>query len=75
MLAALDACVNRAAWSLFVPGLSEKSVLVNLAGVTFIDAQGLEMLTIMARHGAAIVAPGSLNQDLVEEINTSLRSR
>ena len=64
-----------AAWSLVFPGLSEKSVVVNLAGVTFIDAQGLEMLTIMARHGAAIVAPGSLNQDLVEEIKTSLRSR
>ena len=57
-----------------LPSLSEKSVLVDLAEVTFIDAEGLAILTIMARHGAAIVAPSSLNQDLVEEINTSLRS-
>ena len=64
-----------AAWSSIFASLSEKSVLVDLAGVTFIDPQGFEMLTIMARHGAAIVAPGSLNQDLVEEIKTSLRSR
>ena len=57
-----------------LPSLSEKSVLVDLAELTFIDAEGLEILTIMARHGAAFVAPSSLNQDLVEEINTSLRS-
>jgi anti-anti-sigma regulatory factor len=64
-----------ATWSSILPCLSEKSVLVDLAGVTFIDAQGLEILNIVARQGAAIVAPGSLNQDLVEEINMSLRSR
>jgi hypothetical protein len=47
---------------------------VDLAAVTYIDAEGLEMLTLMARHGAAIVAPDSLNQDLAEEIQTSSRS-
>lgn len=58
-----------ATWSSAIPGMSEKAVWVDLAGVTYIDAQGLAMLTLMARHGAAIVAPGSLNQDLAEEIN------
>ena len=64
-----------ATWSSAIPGMSAKTVWVDLAGVTYIDAQGLEMLTLMARHGAAIVAPGSLNQGLAEEINSSLRSR
>lgn len=64
-----------AAWSSIFASFSEISILVDIAGVTFVDAPGLELLTIMARHGAAIVAPGSLNQDLVEEINTCLRSR
>ena len=63
-----------ATWSLSIASLSGKPVSVDLAAVTYIDAEGFAMLTLMVRHGAAIVAPGSLNQDLVEEIRTSLRS-
>jgi ABC-type transporter Mla MlaB component len=62
------------AWSSVAPHLSEQPVWVDLAAVTHIDSEGLEMLTLMARHGAAIVAPDSLNQDLGEEIKTSSRS-
>ena len=54
--------------------LSEKPAWVNLAAETYIDAEGLTMLTLMARLGAAIVAANSLNQDLAEGIKTSSRS-
>jgi ABC-type transporter Mla MlaB component len=52
--------------------LSQKPISVDLAAVTYIDAEGYAMLTLMARQGALIVAPNSLNQDLVDEIRSTL---
>jgi len=59
-------------WSATRVCLSQKPVSVDLAAVTYIDAEGFAILTLMARQGAVIVAPDSLNQDLVDEIRSTL---
>ena len=43
-------------------------VVVNLKAVTFIDAQGKELLTEMHRAGAGIAAEGGMTKAIVEEI-------
>ena len=63
-----------AIWNLTLLSLPERPVCVDLAAVTYIDTDGFALLTLMARQGASINAPDSLNQSLVEEIKTSLRS-
>jgi len=59
-------------WNATMACLSQKPVWVDLASVTYVDSEGFAMLTIMARQGAVIVAPDSLNQDLVDEIRSTL---
>jgi ABC-type transporter Mla MlaB component len=43
-------------------------VRVDLTGVTFIDAAGKALLTLMARHGAELVAVECMTKAIVEDI-------
>jgi anti-anti-sigma regulatory factor len=43
-------------------------VRVDLSSVTFIDAQGKDLLSRLYREGAALVATGCLNKSIVEEM-------
>ena len=61
-------------WNATMACLSQKPISVDLAAVTYIDAEGFAMLTLMARQGALFLAPDSLNQDLVDEIRSTLES-
>jgi anti-anti-sigma regulatory factor len=52
-------------WNRLVTG---NSLVLNLKAVTFIDAQGKELLTEMHRAGANIAAEGCMTKAIVEEI-------
>ena len=54
-------------------GLEQKSIRVDLSAVTYVDATGVELLTLISQGGARITATGSLNQLLVEEISRAAR--
>jgi ABC-type transporter Mla MlaB component len=54
-------------------GLEQKSIRVDLSAVTYVDATGVELLTLILQGGARITATGSLNQLLVEEISRAAR--
>jgi anti-anti-sigma regulatory factor len=47
---------------------ANQSIVVNLKAVTFIDAQGKELLTEMHCAGAGIAAEGCMTKAIVEEI-------
>ena len=41
-------------------GLEQKSIRVDLSAVTYVDATGVELLTLISQGGARITATGSL---------------
>jgi ABC-type transporter Mla MlaB component len=43
-------------------------VRVDLTAVTFIDAAGKALLTLMAEHGAELIAVGCMTKAIVEDI-------
>ena len=47
---------------------SERSVVVRLCAVTFIDDKGRDLLVEMHRHGVELVAEGCMNKAIVDEI-------
>ncbi len=49
---------------------SEPSLLVDLTGVTFIDALGKELLVRMHERGVRFVAAGLMTRCLIEEIES-----
>jgi len=51
-----------------VIGSHQLPVLVDLTGVTFIDAEGKAVLTQMWRQGATFHATGCLNTSIVKDI-------
>ena len=55
-------------WSAAAPVESERSILVDLTGVTFVDASGKELLTRMHEQGIEFLASGLMTRSLVEEI-------
>ncbi len=56
-----------------VTGHGQKSVVVNLTGVTFIDQSGQELLHRLWQKGAGLKAAGCLNKCLVDQITASSR--
>lgn len=51
----------------------QKSAVVNLTGVTFIDQSGQELLQHLWQKGADLKAAGCLNNCLVDQITASSR--
>lgn len=52
----------------------QQQVLIDLSGVTFIDADGKALLTHLWQQGATFHAAGCLNTSIVEEITTDGRT-
>jgi len=50
---------------------SEGSILVDLTGVTFVDAPGKQLLTRMHEQGAGFLATGLMTKFLIEEIKSA----
>jgi anti-anti-sigma regulatory factor len=48
-------------------------IVIDLAGVTFIDADGKTLLTMLWRQGATLRASGCLTRCMVEEITGACR--
>jgi ABC-type transporter Mla MlaB component len=44
------------------------SVLVRLANVSFVDSDGIELLTRMCRHGVSLESTGIMMNSIVEQI-------
>jgi ABC-type transporter Mla MlaB component len=59
-------------WKTALSSLPRKSIQVNLSAVTFIDAEGKELLTRMRRQGAVLVPTGCFMKVIVEEIEAEL---
>ncbi len=59
-------------WKSAVSSLPRKSIRVNLSAVTFIDAEGKELLTRMRREGAVLVPTGCFMKVIVEEIEADV---
>jgi anti-anti-sigma regulatory factor len=49
-----------------------KSILVNLASVTFVDPTGRELLAKMRKQGVVLVPTGCLMKAIVEEIEVEV---
>ncbi len=49
-----------------------KSILVNLASVTFVDSTGRELLAKMRKQGVVLVPTGCLMKAIVEEIEVEV---
>ena len=47
-------------------------IVVNLAAVSFVDAEGRELLRQMRRQGATLLARGCLMKAIVQEIEAGL---
>lgn len=56
-----------------VSGNQQRGVVIDLTGVTFIDADGKELLTTLWQQGAELRAAGCLTRCVVEEITGSGR--
>lgn len=55
-------------WQTVVAAHPRKSMLVDLAHVTFIDSDGRELLTRMRRKGARLLSSGVLINSIVADI-------
>ena len=64
------ACVNELekCWQAAAVTESQRSILVDLTSVTFIDVTGKQLLTRMHEQGTRLVATGLMTKSLVEEI-------
>lgn len=57
------------AWQTALNSESGKSILVDLANVTFIDFPGMDLLSQMHKQGVKLMAKGCMNNAIVDEIN------
>jgi ABC-type transporter Mla MlaB component len=58
----------RKAWAEFGKSPQQKSVAVDLCGVSFVDDRGHELLAQMHDSGATLVGTGPMSSALIEEI-------
>jgi anti-anti-sigma regulatory factor len=68
------ACVGELekCWRATASGNSPESILVDLSGVTFVDAWGEKLLAQMHEQGVRLLASGLLARCLIEEIKDSM---
>ena len=59
-------------WRTETAAADRKSILVNLASVTFVDSTGRELLAKMRKQGVVLVPTGCLMKAIVEEIETEV---
>jgi anti-anti-sigma regulatory factor len=62
----------RRTWESLAPSLGSKHLRLDLCEVTFVDAQGKQLLTDIRKGGAAFLANTAMIKSLVEEIESSL---
>ena len=58
-------------WQAFGPDQTQQTILVDLSGVSFIDASGKQLLARMREEGIRFVATALLPRCLIEEIENS----
>ena len=61
-------------WESLVAARARKSMVVDLAQVTFIDSDGRALLTRMRRKGARLLSSGVLINSIVADIEAQHRS-
>ena len=59
-------------WRTETATAASKSILVNLASVTFVDSTGRELLAKMRKQGVVLVPTGCLMKAIVEEIEVEV---
>jgi anti-anti-sigma regulatory factor len=59
-------------WQTAIAAEPLKSIVVNLAAVTFVDSQSRELLIRMRRHGVKLVPTGCLMKVIVEQIEAEV---
>jgi anti-anti-sigma regulatory factor len=65
------ACVKEfeKCWHEAIGGKAPQSILVDLSGVTFVDAAGKQLLTEIRKRGSKFAAEGLLARCLIQEIS------
>ena len=61
-------------WRTVASAEPSKSIVVNLASVTFVDSESRELLVRMRRQGVELVPTGCLMRAIVEQIETEVAS-
>jgi ABC-type transporter Mla MlaB component len=59
-------------WQTVIAAEPLKSIVVNLAAVTFVDSECRELLIRMRRHGVKLVPTGCLMKAIVEQIEAEM---
>ncbi|HYV05981.1 MAG TPA: hypothetical protein VFB82_15400 [Blastocatellia bacterium] len=59
-------------WSNVSAAKPTKSIVVNLASVTFVDSESRELLVRMRRNGVELVPTGCLMKAIVEQIDAEV---
>jgi len=57
-------------WTIAAAAHPGRAMLVDLAGVSFVDGEGRALLTRMLKKGARLLSPGVLIKSIVAEIET-----
>jgi hypothetical protein len=65
----------RKCWQAAASALPCKSIFLDLTEVTFIDAEGRELLAAMRENGARLVASGLMTQMIDEVIDAASKNR
>ena len=55
-------------WQRALAAEPRRSILVNLANVSFVDSDGIELLTRMCRQGVRLESTGIMMNSIVEQI-------
>jgi hypothetical protein len=66
-VAELDKC-----WQIHLLGGAVEPIIVDLAGITFVDDPGTELLKRMHRQGIKLTARGCLTMGLIERIKDEI---
>jgi len=61
-------------WESVLAAEPPRTLLVDLTAVTFIDCEGIELLTRMRRNGARLLSSGLLVNSIVDEIESQVDS-
>lgn len=59
-------------WESVFAAKPSRSILVNVAAVTFIDSEGRELLTRMRQQGVRLVSTGCLMNAIIEKIEAEV---
>jgi anti-anti-sigma regulatory factor len=62
-------------WSTLILAAADKELLLDLAGVTFVDRDGEALLTSILEHGAKVRASGVLVSHMVRQVQQRISSR